>query len=155
MTNSERATAAYNAVTQYMDEAQLQYERRDDEREAFVTITGADFPVTLLFTVNESAQRVETYSQLPFAIKKEKAVDIAAAVAAVNNRIAYGKFCVYFDKGICTFENSEYITDLEGFGAAYGKAIVAPAYAIIDEYNEKLYALNRGLITVKEFTAKF
>ncbi|MCI8458560.1 MAG: YbjN domain-containing protein [Clostridia bacterium] len=153
MTDGERATAAYNAIVRFMTEAKLHYESNEDTREIFVTITGADFPVSLLFTVNEQLQRVETYCELPFAVRKEKAVDMAVALAAVNARIAYGKFCLYFDKGLCTFENTEYITDLEGFSAAYGRAIVAPAYAIADEYNDKLYALNKGLLPLKEFAA--
>ena len=66
MTDGERATAAYNAIVRFMTEAKLHYESNEDTREIFVTITGADFPVSLLFTVNEPLQRVETYCELPF-----------------------------------------------------------------------------------------
>ncbi len=153
MNNQERAKAAFEAITGFMDEAKLKYDCEPDKLVAFVTITGDDFPVTLMFSVSAEKQRVETYSQMPFEIKQDKGVDVATALAAVNSRIAYGKFCLYFDKGLCTYENSEYITGLGGFTPEYGKSLVGPAYSIIEEYNDKLYAINKGLLTVKDFTA--
>lgn len=153
MTDKERAKAAYKSICDFMDDAKLKYQKDDAENVAFVTITGEDFPVTLMFSVSEEKQRVETYSRMPFEIKKEKAVDLAMAIAAINNRIAYGKFVLYLDKDQLTYENSEYITDLEGFSAAYGRTLVAPAYSIVEEYNDKLYAISKGLMTVKDFLA--
>ena len=153
MDDAQRAAAAFRAVTDFMQEAKLKYETNDEENTAFVTITGDDFPVALLVSVSEEKQCVETYSQLPFAIRKEKTVDIALAIAAINVRIACGKFCLYPDKGLCTFENNEYITGLEGFTPAYGKAVVASAYAVIEEYNDSLYAVNKGMLRVKDFVA--
>lgn len=151
MTDNERAKAVMGAITEFMDSAKLGYEYDEENNTAFVTITGDDFPVSLMFSANEKNGRVETYSRMPYEIKKEKAMDIAMAIAAINSRIAYGKFCLYIDKGICTYENSEYFTGLEGFSTDYGRALVAPAYSIVEEYNEKLYAVNKGLMTVKEF----
>lgn len=153
MNDTQRAAEAFKAITDFMDEAKLKYEADNEKNVCFVTVTGDDFPVTLMFTVSAAQQRVETYSQIPFEIKKEKAVDIAMALAAINCRIAYGKFCLYMDKGLCTYENSEYITSLEGFTSAYGKALVAPAYSIVEEYNDKLYSINKGLLSVKDFLA--
>ena len=153
MNDTERAKAAYKAITSFLDESNLKYESRPNENVAFVTITGEDFPVTLMFTVRSEAQRVETYSQIPVEIKSEKAVDVAMACAAINNRIAYGKFCLYFDQNICTYENSEYINGLEGFTSEYGRRIVGPAYSIVEAYNDKIYAVNRGVLSVKELLA--
>ena len=153
MTDKERAKAAYKAVCDFLDEAKLKYQKDDAENVAFISITGDDFPVTLMFAASEEKQRIETYSKLPFEIKKEKAVDLAMAIAAINNRIAYGKFVLYIEKDQCTYENSEYLTGLEGFGVEYGRTLVAPAYAVIEEYNDKLYAISKGLLTVKDFLA--
>ena len=153
MNDTERATAVVKAITDYMDEAKLKYEADREKNTVFITITGDDFPVTLMFSVSAEKARVETYSQLPFEIKKEKAVDVAMAIAAINARIAYGKFCLYFDKGLCTYENSEYLTGLEGFSSEYGKALVVPAYSIVEEYNDKLFAVNKGMMSVKDFLA--
>lgn len=153
MNDKERAAAAFEAITGFMDEAKLKYDSESDKNVAFVTITGDDFPVTLMFSVSAEKQRVETYSQMPFEIKPDRSVDVAIALAAINSRIAYGKFCLYIDKGLCTYENSEYITGLDGFSTEYGKSLVGPAYSIVEEYNDKLYAINKGLLTVKDFTA--
>lgn len=154
MNDKERAAAAYKAITDFMDEAKLKYDSDPDKKVAFVTITGDDFPVTLMLQASEERQRVEVYSQMPFEIKQDKGVDVATALAAINARIAYGKFCLYFDKGLCTYENSEYINGLEGFTSEYGKTLVGPAYSIVEEYNDKLYAINKGLLSVKDFVAQ-
>lgn len=153
MNDIERAKAAYKAITDFLDDSNLKYEARPNDNVVFVTITGEDFPVTLMFTVRAEAQRVETYSQIPIEIKSEKAVDVAMACAAINNRIAYGKFCLYFDRSVCTYENSEYIDGLEGFSSEYGRRIVATAYSIVEAYNDKIYAVNRGVLGVKELLA--
>ncbi len=153
MNDTERAAAALKAVCDYMDGAKLEYERHTEKNTVLVTITGNDFPVTLMFTADPGKQRIETYSEIPFVVRTEKTVDLALACAAINGRIAYGKFCLYPDRNLCTYENSEYLTGLEGFSAAYGGALVAPAYSIVEEYNEKLYAVNKGLLSVREFVA--
>lgn len=153
MNDTQKATAVITAITDYMDETKLKYDADHEKNTVFITVTGDDFPVTLMFSVNAENNRVETYSRLPFEIKKEKAVDVAMAIAAINARIAYGKFCLYFDKGVCSYENNEYLTGVEGFSSEYGKVLVATAYSIIEEYNDKLFAVNKGLMSVKDFLA--
>lgn len=154
MTDIERVQAAYTAVTDFLDAARLSYEGDRENKRLFVTVTGDDFPVSLLVQADEHTMRIQTYSQMPYEIKKEKAVDIAMATAAINRRIAVGKFCLYFDRGLLTYENGEYLSGVGGFTADYGKALIAPAYAVIEQFNDRLYAINKGLLSVKEFLAE-
>ena len=44
MDNIQRASAAFKAICDYMDESGLKYEKRIDKNIAFVTIASKDFP---------------------------------------------------------------------------------------------------------------
>lgn len=144
MDNIQRASAAFKAICDYMDESGLKYEKRIDKNIAFVTIASKDFPVSLMFSVNARLERVSVYCQLPFEIKREREFEVLSEIAAINNRIACGKFCLYRAEKLCTFENCEYIAGLGGFDCEYGRAVVAPAYVAVEEYAQKLYAVNKG-----------
>ena len=86
--------------------------------------------------------------------QKEKAVDLVMAATYINQTLAIGTFCVDTDEKYCSFESNELFTGLHGFSREYAERVILSAFSAIEQYNDKLFAVNSGLMTVKEFAAQ-
>lgn len=151
MANIEKAKAVVGAIKEYLESIQLEYTLSKDGLELKTMAVGEDFPVELRFVANAESERLEVVSTLWFLIKPNKAQAVMTAIAAINNILAYGKFVYYTDSGECAYEDSEYFVGLSGIGKAYAKKLVDSTFAVVDEYNDKLFALNKGLMTQRDF----
>lgn len=154
MTKQERADAVFKCFCDYLDSEKLKYQKDEGERSIILQLTGEDFPMTTLFHVEDEAERTFVFSKMPFEIQKEKLVDLVMAVNYINQVLAIGTFCVDLDKMYCSFESNEIFTGLEGFNAEYAERVIMVAFSAIEKYNDKLFAINKGLMTVKDFAAQ-
>lgn len=154
MTKKERAEAVFKCFCNYLDSENLKYQKDEEKRTIVLQMTGEDFPMTTLFAVEEEAERTFIYSKMPFEIQKEKLVDIVMAVNYINQVLAIGTFCVDVNDLTCSFESNEIFTGLSGFSAAYAERVIMVAFSAIEKYNDKLFAVNKGLMTVKDFAAQ-
>lgn len=154
MTKKERADAVFACFCAFLDAKQFKYQKDETERSIILQLTGEDFPMTTLFKVEEEHERMFIFSKIPFELQKDKAVDLVMATTYINQVLAVGTFCVDLDNGYCSFESNEIFTGLEGFDAAYAERVVMSAFSAVEKYNDKLFAINKGLMTVKEFASQ-
>ncbi len=154
MTKTERADEVYRCLCEYLDGKNLKYRQDAAERSILLQLTGEDFPMTTLFRVEEENERIFVFSKLPFEVQKEKAVDLVMAATYINQTLAIGTFCVDTDEKYCSFESNELFTGLHGFSREYAERVILSAFSAIEQYNDKLFAVNSGLMTVKEFAAQ-
>lgn len=154
MTKAERADAVYKCLCDFLDGKNFKYGKEEGDRAIILQITGEDFPMTALFKVEEENERTFIFSKIPFEVQKEKLVDMVLATTYINQVLAVGTFCVDFDNYYCSFESNEVYTGLSGFSPAYAERVIVSAFSAIEKYNDKLFAINKGLMTVKEFAAQ-
>lgn len=150
MSSIERAFEAFKAICDFMNEANLKYEVPKGENVVFTTIKSEEFPVTLMISVSEANERVDVYCELPFKVNEGDRLQFAKALNGINDVLPMGKFCYYPVEGVCSFENSEYLSGLSGFTASYGAAIVAGAYTMIRQYVSTLFDLSSGQTTAEQ-----
>ncbi len=154
MTKKERADAVFSCFCAYLDGKNYKYGKDESERSIVLQLTGEDFPMTVLFKVEEENERTFVFSKIPFEVQKEKLVDLVMATTYINQVLAVGTFCVDLDNDYCSYESNEIFTGLSGFGEAYAEQVILSAFSAIEKYNDKLFAINKGLMTVKEFAAQ-
>lgn len=154
MTKKERADAVFKCYCDFLDGENLKYQKDESERTVILQLTGEDFPMTTMFHVEEEQERTFIFSKMPFEIQKEKLVDIVMAVNYINQVLAIGTFCVDMNNLYCSFESNEIFTGLSGFSKAYAERVIMVAFSAIEKYNDKLFAINKGLMTVKDFAAQ-
>lgn len=154
MQTAERADAVYACLCSYLDGKGYAYQKDETERTVWIEITGEDFPIVTLFRVEEEHERLFVFGKIPFAVKKEKAVDLVMAVTYINQVVAHGAFCVDAERGYCSYEVSELYAGVSGFSERYAERVVQSALSTADTYNEKLFAVNKGLLSVKELAAQ-
>ena len=152
MTKRERADAVFKCYCDFLDGKNFKYQRDESERSIILQITGEDFPMTTLFKVEEEHERTFVFSKIPFEAQKEKLTDLIMATTFINQVLAIGAFCVDTENLYCSFESNEIYTGFGGFNAEYAERVIISAFSAIEKYNDKLFAINKGLMTVRDFS---
>lgn len=122
----------------------------EEELKVNFTAQGDDFPIDTYFTVLPERQVVRIASPLPFRVPEDKRVDTAIAITMVNNNLLNGSFNMDFSDGYLEFRLLE----------AYHESLIGPdvfdyllsiLWLSVDEYNDKLFALIKGMMTMEQF----
>ena len=128
-------------------------EKTEDGNGVHFSIDSGDFQIFIMFKIDADEQVLKIYSPLPFAFDENKRLEGAIAVNGASFGMAMGNFDynlatgeVTYRNALC-FENSE-ITD-ERIDIMLNFAILT-----VDKYNDKFYALKKGIIDVTEFVEK-
>ena len=70
MTKKERADAVFSCFCAYLDDKNYKYGKDESERSIVLQLTGEDFPMTVLFKVEEENERTFVFSKIPFEVQK-------------------------------------------------------------------------------------
>jgi len=148
--NGMTANEAYKAVCQMLDQANLKYDTDEAELTVICGIQGDDFPVRMRIMVDEGHNLIALYSQLPFAVQEEKRVELAIAISKVNNNLVDGSFDYDMRDGSILFRlTMSYLESFISSEALMYQLLVS--FKTIDEYNDKLFMLDKGAISLEDF----
>ena len=144
------AKEAYNGLCRSLDNIGWKYQRMDDEMKIMFGVNGDDLPMTFLAIIDADRQLIRLISLLPFKMNRDKIVEGAVAVCAINYLLADGSFDFDIEEGNILFRlTSSFRNSLLGEDAF--KYIVGVACHTIDIYNDKLLDLNEGRISMGDF----
>lgn len=146
----ELAKATYATLCQALDAIQWRYKKDEEKLVIACGVSSEDLPVDLVVQVDKDRSMVLLLSKLPFSIREDRRLDMAVAVAALNNRLVHGCFDYHLTDGVIYFRlpNSfiDSVLDKEVF--VY---MLACATSTIDDYNDKLMMLAKGMVTLERF----
>ncbi|MBQ7857744.1 MAG: YbjN domain-containing protein [Oscillospiraceae bacterium] len=151
--NLERAKAIYEMLCQTMDGHNWKYSG-DPERLLIESGTKTeDLPIKFWVQVDAERQLVSLVSSLPFRVKAEKRLEAAVAVCAINDRLADGCFRYNVTTGDLMFVSTNSFRENSLSKEAFTFMIFI-ACKIIDEYNEKIFTLVTGGVSLQDFLTK-
>lgn len=126
------------------------FENNEENLRAKFTVHGEDLPMTFVFIVDAERELFQLISILPFKFSEDKRFEGAIATCAANYRLVSGCFAyditngsVYF-KLIESFMNSDIGTGLVDYA-------ISTACVLVDKYNDKFLALNKGFLSLEDF----
>lgn len=144
------AKETFDTLCEMLDEKELRYEKDDENLAVNLTMHGDDLPVAMHFVVDTERNFVITLSPLPFRVKEDKMLDMAIAVSALNYRMVNGSFDYDLAKGKLTFRmTTSYRESRLGKEALF--YMLACTVTTVDEYNDKLMMLAKGMISLEKF----
>lgn len=145
-----RAKQVYNAICAAMDKENWKYTKREEDLVIETGAQGDDLPMELNIHVDAQRQLIMLLSRLPYAIPEDKRLDIAVAVSIINNKLVHG--CVDFDlaKGTLYFRMTNSFMD-SILGADAFKYLLYCSCQTIDDFNDKLLMLSKGIIDIPKF----
>ncbi|MBQ9227904.1 MAG: YbjN domain-containing protein [Eubacterium sp.] len=134
-----------------LDSFDWHYERNDEKEFVRYKMESDDLPVEIFITINENNNVLRLLSFFPFKVPEDKRVEMALAICHINSTYINGYFDFDVKTGEITFRMNNFVGDGE-LGAGALRYMMRIANSMIDDLNDKLFALSKGYITLDQFT---
>jgi hypothetical protein len=150
---SQKAVQTYNKLCAILDSFNWKYRRFDDELYVRYSMQSEDLPVEIVFAVSEKYNTLRVLSFMPFKVPEEKRVEMALAICHLNDRYINGFFDFNVKTGEITFRMTNFIGDGE-LGKGTVDYLLSLANHSVDKWNDRLFALVQGYLTLEQFMAQ-
>lgn len=148
-----KAEEVYKTLIRMLDGIDWNYDRDDDKLLIKSGVKGDDFPVEFIVVVQPKQEVVQFLSTLPFKMPEDKRIDGAVATSVVNYRLVHGSFDYDMRDGRIIFRMTSSYRDSKISEELLEYTIMVSA-ATVDDYNDKLFMLSKGMITLDDFIKK-
>ena len=148
--NMADSKAVYDLLCKMFDNREWQYEKIEKELMIKSSLDGDNFPIEFDMRVIPECEIVSFLSWLPIKISKEKRMDMALTVCAVNNRLVAGSFDYNMLSGEIAFR---FTTCYQGsiLSEELLEDMIMISWALIDEYSDKFFTIANNTMTLQEF----
>lgn len=143
------AAEIFRDLCSYLDNNNWHYETVDGK---YIKLgaKGEDLPIELSIGVQENPGMIRLYSFMPFKATQEKMVEICMALALINNRLSTGRFEIDLSDYTINFSMNLFYEGVQMTHNLYELMLIGSCRAI-DDYNDKLLMLCKGLMTFESF----
>lgn len=145
-----RAKTVYNNLCAALDQRDWKYKRHDDDLTITFGVAGDDLPMDFIFIVDEDRQLLRVFSKLPFSVPEDKRMDLAIATCAATYGLADGSFDYNISKGTIFFRLTTSFRQ-SNIGNEMFNYLIGISEAVVDDYNDKFFALSKGLLSLEDF----
>ena len=148
-----QAMRAYATIIAMMDNDNLKYSRDDENLHIELGFNTDDLDVKIKFVIDEERELVRIFSFLPFKFPEDKRVEGAVATCVANHGMVNGSFDYDFSDGELLFK---LVNSYKGdcFSEEAARYMLGVAVSTVDNYNDRFFALAKGLMTLKDFVDK-
>ena len=149
----ELAQQVYQTLCGALNSREWKYGKDEEKLLVHFGVNGDDLPMDFIIIVDAERQLVRLMSPLNFKISEEKRMEGAIATCAVTFGLADGCFDYDLSNGRIVFRMA---TTYRGsqIGEDLFHYMISCACAMVDAYNDKFLALDKGLISVSDFIEK-
>lgn len=148
--NLEQAKVAFATLCQALDKHEWHYKKDDEKMSIECGAQGDDLPMELTVKVDADRMLVILISHMPFVIQEDKRIDVAIAVSAINNALVDGCFDYDVVSGHMFFRMTNSFIESKISEEVFAFMLFCSCKTI-DEYNDKILMLAKGLISIEQF----
>ena len=150
--NKELAHRILEDIRLAMADLGIKYDNMNpDKLDVRFAVKSNDIPIILKIEVLEKEEMVSLTSRLPVIVPKEKKFAISLAVNIINyGNTPLGAFGFNFRTGALTFKSQACYKNSKLSKEVY-KYMIENARISIDQYNEVLFKLSKGHISLRDF----
>lgn len=149
----KQALTVYRTLCDTLDRMDWKYDADDETLMIDSGAQGDDLPIDVRMRVNPKNQLVSFMSTLPFTVPAVKRRDMAVAVSMVNYLIVNGSFDYDYTSGRILFRMTNSFRE-SLLGAEMLKYMIQCATWTVDEYNDQLFAVSKGMLSADDFVKK-
>lgn len=149
----KKAAEVYAALCAALDSVNWKYAKGEDGQgnpQVEFSVSGDDLGMSFTMKLDVKRQLVRLHSQLPFKFKGERRLSGAIATCQANYKLADGSFDFDIEGGGVYFRMTASYRDSVLSKDAF-LYLVRASYNIVDEYNDKLYDLATGRMTLEDY----
>ena len=147
------AKTVYADLCETLEKRGLVFEKHDDALVITFSSVGEDFPIDFVLAVEAEPQLLRVYSRLPFTVPEDKRMDLAIATCVASYGLIDGNFDYDISKGIIRFLLTASFRE-STIGSGLFDYLIGVSFFTIDKYNDKFFALSKGLMSVNDFIAQ-
>lgn len=151
-TNFAKAREVYATLCSSLDNRGWKYTKLEDDLRIRCAANGDDLPMELIITVEAKRELVYLISRIPVEVPEDKRLDAAIAVSFINNLLVDGSFDYDVTTGSLFFRMTNSYKDTTVGEEVFNYMLVC-SFTTIDEYNDKLLMLAKGMMTIEQFIA--
>ena len=148
--NLEQAKIAFATLCKTLEENDWVYKKDDEKLIIECSARGDDLPMEITVKVDADRMLVLLLSHLPFVIQDDKRIEIAIAVSAINNALVDGSFDYDLMSGHLFFRMTNSFLESQLSEQVFAYMLYCSCHTI-DNYNDKLLMLAKGMISVEQF----
>jgi|GEM_PF-6377465 len=138
-----------NRLKELLDEKKYKYDMQSEDFMVNLIFTTDDIDMNHLIIVQEKFPVVKLISRFPFKFGEDQMIYGIIAVNLINSKIYGGFFNIETDGKI--YYNNTITHDGNTMNNDQLEYLLNGANYVVDKYNDALYDLSRGSITIKQF----
>lgn len=144
------AGQVYATLCQALDERDWRYDRVEKDLVVRFGVNGEDIPIQFVILVDAERQMVRCMSMLPFKMSESKRIEGAIAACAASYGMADGSFDYDVTDGTLFFRMTASFRESR-VGTALFSYLIDCSCAMVDRYNDKFLALDKGMLSINDF----
>lgn len=148
--NIEQAKEAFATLCQALDNKGWRYKKNEEKLILESGFRGDDLAIELTVKVDADRMVVLLVSHLPFVVQEDRRLDMAVAISAINNHLVDGCFDYNLVNGHIFFRMTNSILESKLSEDVFTYLLLCSCKTI-DDFNEKLMMLARGMVTLEQF----
>lgn len=146
------AQQVYGKLISALTAREWTYARDDDKMRVQFEVHGDDFPMRFVMVVDADRQQVRLLSRLPFAMSEEKRMEGAVAACVASFMLPDGNFDYDVETGEIGFRITHVFMECD-ISEELLQYMISWSCAIVDKYNDKFFAINKGFLSLDDFIA--
>lgn len=147
------AKQVFQTLCDAIERRKWTFEKNNEELVAHFQVSGDDIPMEFILFIDAERQLIRLLSPIPFKINEAKRMEGAVACCAASFGMADGSFDYNLSDGSIVFRMT---ASFDGcvIGEGLFQYMISCACAMIDKYNDRFLAIDKGLIDISDFFAK-
>lgn len=144
------ARSVYERMCAALDANNWSYDKDEENLAVHFGLSGEDVPMRFILYVDAARQLLRLTSPLPFKMNEDKRLDGAIATVAASYGLVDGSFDYDINDGMICFRMTVAYRD-DQLSEELFNYMIACSGAMVEEYNDRFLALNKGFIQVTDF----
>lgn len=147
------AKEVYNTLCGAIERREWNYEKDEEKLVVHFGVSGDDIPMQFILVVDEERQLIRLMSPMPFNMSEDKRMEGAIATCVASFGMADGSFDYDLAEGRIVFRMTASFRE-SVIGEGLFQYMISCACAMVDEYNDKFLAIDKGIMSINDFIAK-
>ena len=146
------AKQVYQTLCEAIERRGWSFEKDEERLLVHFGVRGDDIPMQLVLVVDVKRQLISVLSPLPFKMSEEKRMEGAIAACAASYGMIDGSFDYDIFDGSITFRMTALFME-SIIGEGLFQYLISCCCAMVDKYNDRFLALDKGSISITDFIA--
>lgn len=149
----ERAKQVYKTMCEAIERREWQCKRNDEKLYVYFGVSGEDIPMRFYLMVDVERQLIRVDSPLPFKMSEANRMEGAVATCVASFGLLDGSFDYDVRDGSISFRMTASFID-SNIGEGLLQYIISASCAVVDKFNDKFLAIDKGLLSITDFITK-